>query len=85
MHLKLLQEKPIHRTAEVTGDSIGNKIADVVLSCATMKLQKFQEIDYRTFQRHLEVKQKYLKKDIYFQKKNRELLKTYIEYNNVLI
>ena len=30
MHLKLLQKKAIQKTTEVTGDLIGNKIADIV-------------------------------------------------------
>ena len=30
MHLKLLQKRAIQKTAEATGDSVGNKIADKV-------------------------------------------------------
>ena len=30
MHLKLLQKKVIQKTAEATGDLIGNKIANII-------------------------------------------------------
>ena len=38
-----------------------------------IKLQKAQKINRRIFQRQLKVKQKYLKKDIYLQKKDIKL------------
>ena len=39
-----------------------------------MKFQKSQEIHRRIIQRQLKLRQKYLKKDIYHQKKDRKLL-----------
>ena len=68
MHLKLLQ-----KAAEATGDFIGVQ--------QLIKLQKFKEIHNRIAQRQLQMKQKildliekYLKKDIHLQKKDRKLL-----------
>ena len=54
VHLKLLQKKQIHETAEVPSDLIS----------------KSQKIHCRVVQIQLKVKQTSLKKDIYFEKKD---------------
>ena len=58
MHLKLLQ-----KTAETTGDLISNIISNKITKNHSKALQK-----------QLKMKQKYQKKDIYLQKKDRKLL-----------
>ena len=61
--LKTTSQRLIRKTAEVTGDLIGNK--------SLAKLQKFQKVHNRIIQKHLQMSmiKKYLKKDIYLQKK----------------
>ena len=66
--LKSTSIKVIQKTAEATGDLIGNKAAD--------KLQKSQKLRNRLIQKQLQMNmiKKYLKKDISLQKKVRKLL-----------
>ena len=56
MQLKLLQKKPIQKTAESTGDLIGNKMAN--------RTKKSQECRNRIIQKKLQMNmiKKYLKK-----------------------
>ena len=71
--LKTSSKRVIQKTAEATGDLIGNKIADAV---ATVELRRFQKIHNKIIQRQLQMRMinKYLRKDIYLQKKYRKLL-----------
>ena len=57
------------KTAEATGDLIGNKIANTIT--------KFQKVHHRIIQKQLQMNmiKKCLKKDINLQKKYRKLLK----------
>ena len=67
------------KTAEKTGDLIGNKIANTVQSkiiatranLTTVKLRESQEIHHGIIQKQLQLNmiKKYLKKDIHFRKK----------------
>ena len=63
MHLKVIQ-----KIAEATGDLIGTKIAD--------RIVKSQEVHLRMIQKQLQMNtiKKYVKKDIYLQKKDTKLL-----------
>ena len=56
------------KIAEATDDLTGNKIAN--------KITKSQEVHHRIIQKQLQMNiiKKYLKKDIYLQKKHRKLL-----------
>ena len=65
MTLKLLQKK---QSAEATDDLIGNKVDN--------KIEKFQKIHNKINQRLLQINviKKYLKKDMYLQKKDKKLL-----------
>ena len=71
--LKTSSKRVIQKTAEATGDLISNKIADAV---ATVELRRFQKIHNKIIQRQLQMRMinKYLRKDIYLQKKYRKLL-----------
>ena len=66
--LKATSIKVIQKTAEATGDLIGNTAAD--------KLQKSQKLRNRLIQKQLQMNmiKKYLKQDISLQKKVRKLL-----------
>ena len=65
--LKTASKNAVQKTAEAIVDLIGNKIA---IS------QKFQKIHNKMIQRQLQMRmiKKYLKKDIYLQKKENKLL-----------
>ena len=67
---KYSQKKSIQTTVEATGHLIGNKIADMVASLTTVKLQKFQKIDSKIFQKQSQMImiKKYLKKELHLQK-----------------
>ena len=67
MRLKLIQRE-IQKTAEATGDLIGNKIAN--------KSQRSENIHKKRIQRQLKISMinKYLKKDTYLEKKEKKLL-----------
>ena len=57
----------IQEIAEATGDLIGNKIANKIT-----KITK--TVCFRIILRQLKLKQRYLKEDIYLQKKERKLM-----------
>ena len=65
--LKTFSKKVIQKTAEATGDLIGNKIV--------IKLLGFQEIYIRTIQKQSQIImiKKYLNKDMYLQKTGKKL------------
>ena len=42
MHLKLLQREQFKKTAEASGDSIGNKIADNITKVSKTSLKTFK-------------------------------------------
>ena len=67
--LKTTSKRVIQKTAAWTGDLIGNKIANRI----TKLLQSSQQNNSETVTN--EIIQKYPKKDIYLQKKDRKLLK----------
>ena len=67
MHLKLLQKGAIQKTAEATGDFIGNKIANKI----TKVSKNSQQNNSETVTNEHDI---YLKKDTYFQKKSKKLL-----------
>ena len=52
-----------------------------------IELRKFQKIHSKTIQRQLQISmiKKYLKKDIYLQKKDRKLLMIRYEHNGIII
>ena len=58
---KAAAKRAIQKTAEATGDLIGN-------------LVKLQKIYHKIIKKPLKVKQKYQKEDIYLQKKDKKLL-----------
>ena len=64
--LKTSSERFIQKTAEATGDQIGNKIAD-----------RITKIHGRITQKQLKMStiKKYLKEDVYLQKKEKKLLR----------
>ena len=65
--IKTASKRAIQKTAVATGDLIGNKIADKIMSVSKKKQtmnQKQEELGLRTYQ----------KKDIYLQKKDNKLL-----------
>ena len=66
--LKTTSQRVIQKTAEATGDFIGNKIA--------IRITKVQKIYNKYIQRRLQLGmiKIYLKKDIYLQKKDKTLL-----------
>ena len=64
--LKLLQKEQLKKTAETTGDLIGSKIVN--------KIIKSSKNHDKILQIQLKGKQKHLEKDIYLQKKGRQLL-----------
>ena len=69
MHLfKTTSKRVIKKTVKATGDLIGNKIAN--------RITKVSQINNKIIQRQLPMKmiKKYLKEDIYLQKKDRKLL-----------
>ena len=68
--LNLVKKRVIQKTAEATGDLIGNK------SCATVEFLKSQKLHHRIIQKRFQMSmiKKYLKKDIYVQKEGRKLL-----------
>ena len=59
-----------------TVNLIDNKTADYRVSCTTAELQKFKKTHNEITQKQLQMRmiKKYLKKDIYLQKKDRKLL-----------
>ena len=63
-HLKLRQKKVIQKTAETTGDLIGNKIAKRITKISKSSPQKIQK--------QINMIKKYLKKDIYLQMEDRK-------------
>ena len=64
------------KTAEATGNLIGNKIADAVAKLQNGTIMKFQKICNKIILKQLQMRmiKKYLKKDTYFQKKYEKLL-----------
>ena len=66
--LKTSSKRVIQQTAAVTGDLIGNKIAD--------RITKVSKIYNKIIQKQLQMSmiKKYLKKDKYLQKKDKKLL-----------
>ena len=68
MQLKILQKNSFKKTAEATGDLIGYKIAN--------KVPKVSNIHNKILQRQSQMSmiKKYLKKDIYLQKKGKKSL-----------
>ena len=68
MHLKLLQKKVIQKTAEATGDLIGNKIADKIRKVLKCSQQNNSE------QLQISMIKKCVRKDLYLQKKDIKLL-----------
>ena len=67
--LKTTSKRVIQKTAAATGDLIGNKITNRI----TKFLQSSQQNNSETVTN--EIIQRYSKKDIYLQKKDRKLLK----------
>ena len=62
---KTASKRACQKTAEATGDFIGNKIAYYLKILATVKLRKFQKTHNKTIQRQLQKRiKKYLEKDI---------------------
>ena len=63
-------KREIQKRAETTSDFIGNN------KIKKLKLQKFQKIHNKIIRKQLQMgmTKKYLKKDIYLQKKNKKLL-----------
>ena len=59
--LKTASKRAIQKTAEATGDLVGNEIADTITS-----ISKKQQVS----QTQMRLAIKYQKKDIYLQKKN---------------
>ena len=66
--LKISSKREIQKAEEGTSHLIGNECA--------IKLWRFQKIHNKIIQRHLKTRmiKKYLKKDMYHQKKGRKLL-----------
>ena len=65
LHLKRLQKKAIQKTAEATGDLIGNKIADKITKVSnTLPQNSSQTVINRKTN---------LEKDIYLQMKDRKI------------
>ena len=64
--LKTASKRAIQKTAEATGDLIGNKIVD--------KITKVSNLHHRIMKKILGFIEQYLKKDIYHQKKDSILL-----------
>ena len=65
--LKTTSKRVIEKAAEATGDLIGNKLIDRITKVAKTSIQKSLEIVKWMIK-------KYLKVDIYLQKKGRKLL-----------
>ena len=70
--LKITSKRIIQKTAGATGDLIGTKIADALANLTAVKLRKSQKLYRKIIQRQLKMNmiEKYLKKDIYLQKKD---------------
>ena len=63
--VKTASKRAIQKTAEATGDLIGNKIADKITSASKKSHQKNHK---------MKLLMKYLKRDIFLQKKDKRLL-----------
>ena len=69
----------IEKTAEATGGFIGNKVAT--------RITKFHKIQTKIIQKPLQIStmKKYLKKDIYLQKKGSKLLMIWDGYDSIIM
>ena len=68
--LKTASKKAIQKRAEATSYLIGSKITDIIYWHKVSKISR----RYNSEKLQMSIIKKYLKKDIYFQKKNRKLL-----------
>ena len=71
-------KRGIKKTAETTGDLIGNKISDAVATLYDGRnLKKSQKRDHRIIQKQLQIStiKKYLQKSIYLPKKDGKLFR----------
>ena len=69
---KRASQRATELNTEATGDLIGDKIADKIRKVSNCKLQ-------------MSMTKKCLKKDIYFQKKDRKLLMIWDQYNTIIM
>ena len=65
--IKTASKRAIQKTAEATGDLIGNDIANKITKAS-------KELHLKITQRQMEMNWKYQKKDIYLQEKDNKLL-----------
>ena len=75
--LKLLQKEQFKNTAEATSDLLRNKNAEAVelrRSLTMVELRKSQKLYQKQKQLQMNMIKKYLKKDMYLQKRDRKLL-----------
>ena len=87
--LKSASKIAIQKIADATGDLIGNKTFDVVAKFFDGKITKIFKTCNKIIQKQLQMsmKKKYLKKDIFLQKKDRKLPMIWaniIEYQKTL-
>ena len=74
MQQKLLQRQQFKKTAEASGDLIGNKIADEITKTSKTLQSNLDEAKNET---------EILKKRYIFQKKDKKLLLNWGQYNNI--